>query len=97
MNVFNEIPIRAEEALLWHAGVTSMVDALGRLQRKSPLFDMPYHRDRGPTHIRGEVELMDVFALGPYTAPFLLYARLLWRMILAGISTWRIRQRGNRL
>jgi apolipoprotein N-acyltransferase len=70
-------------------GVSSIGDALGRILKEGPLFDVSGHERPSPTLLVGEVTLMEIFALGPYSASLFPYACALALAILVGSRVWR--------
>jgi len=69
-------------------GVSSMGDALGRVTARSSLTDGP----SAPEVVEGEVALLEVFALGPYVAPFFPWA---CGLALVGVTVTRRRTRAS--
>lgn len=59
-----------------NTGMSGLVDALGRVQVEGPLLEVAGDPER-PTLLLAEAGLMEIFALGPYTAMFFPYASLL--------------------
>lgn len=70
-------------------GASSIGDALGRIHSESPFYEMREEDYPAPILLVGEVALMEIFALGPYTAPFFPYACALVLAILIVARTMR--------
>jgi apolipoprotein N-acyltransferase len=68
------IELRRDLVRATNTGVSSLGDALGRVQEEGPLLDVPRDRPEPPQLLLGDVALVDAFAVGPYGAPVFPYA-----------------------
>ena len=89
--VFRAIEARRDLVRCTNTGVSAMVDAVGRVRLRGPQVAVAPDTPEPPTLLSGEASLLDVFALGPYTAGVFPLACLLG---LAG-AVWVVRARQN--
>jgi apolipoprotein N-acyltransferase len=87
---FRAIETRRDLVRDMNTGVSTIIDALGRVQLEGPLYDVPYNQPREATLLVGQVALMEGFALGPYTAQYFPWACLLG--LVMGVVIARLRQ-----
>jgi apolipoprotein N-acyltransferase len=74
-----------------NTGVSSIGDALGRVQRSGPLVEVPRDQPGRPVTLTGEVRLLETPALGPWAAPVFPWACAA-ALALAAVGAARRRQ-----
>jgi apolipoprotein N-acyltransferase len=89
---FRAVETRRDLVRSTTTGVSSIGDALGRVTDQSELHDVSRDQPLPPEILAGDVRLLDVFALAPYTLPVFPYA-CAFALLVLSVRAWRRRVR----
>ena len=104
---FRAVETRRDLVRDTNTGISAIVDALGRVKLEGPLVHVPINDPQSPTLLTGEVSLLNIFALAPYTVRYfpwacflamviIILSRIKWVEVISPLYDFQKRKRKKR-